>query len=407
MSFSASGSFMTDRSLVSAIPDDAPSEPAFRPLRYAACTMLGVLLAALILPGCDLTGTDEDDRTLVTTGVVVGSSGAFGQGTGSVDVYDPEAGQLGSQGGRLQLVHSLALSKDNEAPRLFAVLNTSGAGTVRVFDPTTLVSLWDVSFSPSPRYVALEENNAYVTLTDFSADTQDEVAVVDLETRAEVGRVGVGVGPEGIAATGGRLFVANSNDGTLSIIDAATDENAGTIDLACNNPRHVFVDEEDEVVVTCLGATVYNEDFSEVVSQTDGAFVFVDPDAEAVTGRIDLDRQLGSTNGTQSAYYAASAEALYALSSGTGAVLRVDTDANALTETLSVPPTDGLTGLSAIAYDGTARRLYLGRLATDEKGAASFTLAGGVVVLDESGAVLDRFEAGIAPAHIDFLREEE
>jgi hypothetical protein len=160
----------------------------------------------------------------------------------------------------------------------------------------------------------------------------------------------------------------------------------------------VFVDGEDEVAVVCQGG---GEQSPEVL--------FLNPDSEEVVARVALDAPIGSANATQSAYYSAGVEELYAVSggafgSGTGEIFRVDTDANTLATTLEVPQNDGLIGISAVGYDDINQDLYVTRLPVNDSGGPLYTANGTALVLDREGDMVTRFETGNAPAHVAFLR---
>jgi len=96
---------------------------------------------------------------------------------------------------------------------------------------------------------------------------------------------------------------------------------------------------------------------------------------------------------------------LYAISSASNQTFRIDTDANALAATLTVPEAADLSALTAVAYDAAQRRLYVARLAAGPNGAPDYTAAGAVVILDRSGRQVGRFTVGPAPSHIELVQE--
>ena len=58
------------------------------------------------------------------------------------------------------------------------------------------------------------------------------VSVVDIRTHAFLGTIPVGHKPWGVAAAAGRIYVANFDDGTVSVIDAERDEVTATASVA-------------------------------------------------------------------------------------------------------------------------------------------------------------------------------
>lgn len=365
--------------------------------------LLVVLSAVLVLSGCDVFGEDDGDDTFTVTEVVVANSGLFAdQQGGSLTIYDPATQTTSTADLNVAFINSLAL-RDGQ---LYVVDNTSSdnAGRITLYDAETLDPLGQIQNSIPPRNIAFaSDDKAYVTgLGPFDENfnpTPGSVSVVNLTQQRVSSTVEVGLIPEGIAVAAGKAFVANAGSGgqstTLTVIDVVTDAVTGTLDVGCDGPSEVFVDDEDEVVVVCSGQAAFTG------TATNGEVLFLDPETETVTTRIPLDAGVSSANGTQAAYYADDAEALFAISSGTGTIFRIDTEANALADRLTVPEAADLVGLTAVAYDAAREQVYAARLPVgDEPGVPDFTSAGAVVVLDAEGAQIDRFTAGVAPAHI-------
>jgi len=80
-----------------------------------------VLTAALGLTffGCDLIGTDEEQSSVVTEGVYVANQGNFGDGNGSVSLYNPDTETVTSEaiGNLNSIVQSITLRNDRLLPR--------------------------------------------------------------------------------------------------------------------------------------------------------------------------------------------------------------------------------------------------------------------------------------------------
>ncbi len=370
--------------------------------------LLAVLAVSIALPGCDLFEEEDGDPPLEAASVYVGNGGNFSEQNGFVTVYDPET-ETAASPAYLDVeafLNSLTLT---EGGRLYALLNTGfSSGRVSLFDVGAGAQVAQSDSLGAVRYLALATpEKAYATAIDGT------VAVLDPATLAAQGRLSVGASAEGVAVAAGKAFVANYSTGaaftsgagtTLTVIDVATDAVTGTVELGCDGPKQLFVDAQDEVVAVCTGRTDSDEDYN-TIGTTDGAVVFVDAETEAVTGSVALDVQLGSINATQIAHYAAEAEALHAISSASATVFRIDTEANALIETLAVPPAEGLVGLAAVAYDAGAERLYLARLPVGPDGqSADYTSSATVVILDAEGAEAGRFRAGPSAAHIEVRR---
>ncbi|WP_263834326.1 YncE family protein [Salinibacter sp.] len=375
-------------------------------LRRPAVWIAFLAVAALSLTGCDLFGSNDDDGRRVTTDVVIANSGNFSAQDGSLTLYDPTDSTATLEDIDVAFINSLALHND----RLFVVDNTQAdnAGRITTFDTDQLGPIDQVSNPRPPRYIAFPTaDKGYVSnLSRFDENFSPEpstVSVVDLDDNSVTKRVDVGRSPEGIAAVAKKAFVANSADGTLSVLDADADTVNTTLSLSgCDNPKSVFVDGENEVAVVCQGG---GEQASEVL--------FLSPIEETIKDRVELGAPIGSANATQSAYYSEGAEELYTVSgseafgNGTGEIFRIDTNANTLDATLEIPQDDGLIGITAVGYDDVTQDLYVTRLPVDDAGGPLFSADGTALILDRSGDEVTRFKTGNTPGHIAFLRDSQ
>lgn len=152
-------------------------------------------------------------------------------------------------GGRQALTAGMAFSAD--ASTLFAAVN--GQNTVVAIDPTagTIKQTWDVGIAP--RQLKLVGTKLYVsdeggrranpgepTIESYGTQvpsdpnlgtsTSGVLSVIDTaNTAAPVGQLEVGLHPTALHAEDGVLYVANTNDDTVSVVDTATDKVVQTI----------------------------------------------------------------------------------------------------------------------------------------------------------------------------------
>ena len=373
--------------------------------RFTRGAAVFLLALVLILPGCDLFSdidSEELQEDLIpeTIGVFVANGGNFSDQNGSITFYDPRAEQAQPLDNLGAFLHRIALSGDS----LYAITNTFSGGRLEVLDANTGARVSQVVTEATPRAIGLlDVQTAYLLNADFSGAPGTVSIYRRLNGELEEDVMQVGAIPEDLLVVGDKTFVANYGSGgagtTLTVIDATTDRVTGTIDVGCDGPNELLLDGEGELIIVCQGKTVFNDDFTEVLERTNGQVVFLDPESETVVDRIALDQQVGSANGTQTAYLSPRAQELFVID-GTDTVLRFDADQNAQIGTIAVPATDGLTQLTAVAYDPSEEELYLGRFAAGPDGGADFTAAGGVVVLDKEGNVANRFAVGPVPSHI-------
>jgi hypothetical protein len=166
--------------------------------------------------------------------------------------------------------------------RLYAVIN--GSNKVEVMDVATAKRLGQVNV-PNCRYIAFADGYAYVTSYapyDEAADVSDNgaegyVAKIDTSTLQIVAKCKVGLQPDGIAVSGGYLYVANSGgyhgdymtgEGygtTLSVVALSTFTQLKTIEVGAN-PDKVVVDRHGTIWLTLRGN--YNDVSSDILYVT-------------------------------------------------------------------------------------------------------------------------------------------
>lgn len=326
-----------------------------------------------------------------TTGVYVGNQGNFSDNNGSITYYDPATGaasEILSDFGTL--VQSVTIVGDH----VYVMSNTSA--NVDILDLATHERIGQIPGVASPRYMAVAMGSkAYVS--NLYSNT---VTTLDLDTKAILGIIDVGSNPEGIAVAHGHAYVANSGfgrDSTLTMIDIQTDTVVGSVDLGCFGPRHLEVDEEQDLWVFCIGATIYNDDFTEVIARINGAVVVLDGATGGIMQRFDLAFQPGAASLGQDSWYSAGSQEAFLLHGRD--VVVFSTTTNTMQETITLSGDDDVGG---IAYDAQTQQFYAARLAP---GSAGFTTPGYVSIHGRDGMETARFAAGIAPTSI-VLRQE-
>ena len=320
-------------------------------------------------------------------GVYVANQGNFSDNNGSVTFYDPATSEarevLGDFG---TLVQSITLYEGKG----YVMSNTSGA--VDILDLATNQRTAQITAVANPRYMAVADAaKAYV-----SNLFEGTITIISLGEGLAQNTITVGSNPEDVAMVGTRAYVANSgfgSDSTLSVIDVQTDMVVDTIDLGCDGPRHLEVDAEGEVWAFCIGNTVYNDDFTQILSETNGGVVVLDGATGEVLSRIYLEFQVGASSLGQDTYYSAASDEIFLVHGQD--LLVFDTATNTQQDTITL---SGEEGVGGIAYDAVAARLYAARV-------VDFTSTGFVSIHTRDGQEEARFQAGIAPAYIAFLQD--
>jgi YVTN family beta-propeller protein len=164
----------------------------------------------------------------------------------------------------------------------FAVLNNSGK--VEVFSLSDFSSVGTISAVSYPRYIV---NGGNGKLYLSSGSMAGQVLVIDPSTLIVENTITVGNGPERMLVRNGKLFVCNSGgfaqDNTVSVIDLATNTVTNTITVG-DRPIDIDVDAAGNIWVMCQGKTVYNEDYTEIIEETQGRLVRINATTLAVTG---------------------------------------------------------------------------------------------------------------------------
>jgi YVTN family beta-propeller protein len=141
--------------------------------------------------------------------------------------------------------------------KLYIVVNVSGS--VEVINAGTGSSLKQIklinesNISRQPRYIAFNENKAYVCNFDGTVCRID-TATLQIEATVECGE-----NPDGICVANGKLYVSNSGglnypnyDNTVSVIDLATFTEVKKITVAIN-PGKILSDNEGDVYLVSRG----------------------------------------------------------------------------------------------------------------------------------------------------------
>lgn len=161
------------------------------------------------------TGDQQGDPIPSTdyASLYVMSEGSWGQSNARIDRLDLESGQyfenvfaVANESAVLSL-GDVCNDLELYGNRLYAVVN--GSHKVEVMDAKTLKSYGKIDVS-SPREIAFSGTKGYVTSWIDGANDNGSVIEFDLNTLEVTHTVSVGQEPEGIAVSGGKVYVACS-----------------------------------------------------------------------------------------------------------------------------------------------------------------------------------------------------
>jgi len=347
----------------------------------ARSSLFVLLITALGVPlaGCDLIGDSGTDTPNIA-GVYVANQGNFGDGNGSVSIFDPATEQ----------VQPTAISDLGSIVQDLAVRDTSllvtanSAARVDLFSTNGPTQTAQITGVTGPRYAAFDgPSTAYLTDQSFTEPSAVQVLALDRPQPQITATIEVSGTVEGIAVTEGRAYAALGAFGDTSLVAAInTNQNAleDEIDVDCT-PRDVAADDTGDVFALCTDAA---------------EAVVLEGATGTVTSRLSLPDTAETVFGVgDPSTYSPGARELY-VATDTG-VLRINTQSNTVETTVDV----GLSSApGAVAYDASRQELYVAR-------AAGFTERGTVTVHDRDGTQTGSFQVGIAPTDIAFRERSQ
>lgn len=168
-----------------------------------------------------------------------------------------------------------------------AYVVVDNANTVAVVDKVTFDSQAVITEGlETPRYITFVGDNGYVTNWGSTADDNDDfVAIIDLDTNAVTGTIDIALGPEQIVARNNKLYISHkgafSFNNIVSVVDLA--DNSVSEIIVEEKPDELFFNNEGDLVVLSEGRTIFNEDFTEILGDTDAAIQFIDVTTNTVS----------------------------------------------------------------------------------------------------------------------------
>jgi len=211
-------------------------------------------LISLVLVFAFSCSEDGGDDVLETDGVLIINEGNFGAGNGSLSLYEET---------KLSIENNI-IKNANGGNSIGATVQSfyahDGIGYIicNSNDKVEFISLEDFTFLANPltelsqpRYMTILGDRGYITCWgpwDNWTLPDSYVAVLDLNTKTIIDSLECGSGPEGILAVDNRLFIANSFETTISVLDLS-DQSHTKIDLD-TPPQHLVIDGNGEIWVS-------------------------------------------------------------------------------------------------------------------------------------------------------------
>lgn len=321
-------------------------------------------------------------------GVFVVNEGNFGTPNGSISFFSDSTGKqvqnriFNTVNKRLlgDVVQNMVLIHD----RAFLVVNNSNK--MEVTDAYTFKSVGAVEGLIAPRYfAALSENKGYITEwlrydPVTYAYSNGRVSVIDLDTYTVIKTIEVGVQPEKLLITGGKLYVTNQGGNTVTVINTTTDVVAQNIEVS-DGPNSLVLDKNNALWVLAGGKKVYAADWSiDETRSTAASLTKINTATNTVTTTLTFPSKTASAsklliNGSNDKLFYIYASKVY----------QHDINATALNTTELIGRS--FYGLGVHPVSGN---IYGG----DSNG---FTADGTVHIYNPAGAKISEFRVGIGP----------
>lgn len=247
------------------------------------------LLLSLVFISC--TDTSDDDGSIdgelsFREGILISGEGS-GAGSGSVSFLSDDFTVLSNQiyysinneqlGTYLQ-----SLAFDDER----AFITVDNAGTITVVDRGTFEEVAKIQEGLElPRYMTVVDGIGYTTNWGSTAsETDDFIAVIDLDTYTVTKTISVGNGPERIISKNGKLYVSHKgaygSNNIISVIDIATE--AVSEIIVGDKPDEIFFDQSDVLWVLSAG----NPSWS--ATETNGSITKIDISDNSILSSFDF-----------------------------------------------------------------------------------------------------------------------
>jgi len=287
---------------------------------------LALAFSGLLLASCE-SKNDVVAPTPTGTGsnVYITNEGAYGKSTASVTFFDKNTKAVTAD--IFQTANGRALG---DVAQSMAVYNNTGYVVVNNSNKVEVVTLpgfksvATISNLVQPRYmVSTTAGKGYVT--EWLSSTAGRVSIIDLATNTVTGTLPTGRYPEKLLSFNGLIYVPNSDENTLTVIDPAQGKVTNTITVS-DGPSSLAVDKSGNIWVLCGGITKYDPVTYAVISSTPGALIRFAPGAP--TSQLKLPFTSGSPTKLR---VSASGDQLY-YSLGRGEY-RMDVTASALPTT--------------------------------------------------------------------------
>jgi YVTN family beta-propeller protein len=219
--------------------------------------IIGLFIFSVVFTACEKNDPVQELKPVTPSGVFILNQGGYGQNNAGITHYSLKTGDI------IADIMDGALGDTGQDMILYGgklYVSVYGTSVINVIDLKTTASLKIIPVKDSNGTVARGPRSLAAYAGKIYASTHDgHVIRIDTTTLAIEAITETGPYPEGIAAAGGKLYVANSNglnfpdfDNTLSIIDIAEFKETERITVGLN-PNGVAADARGDIYLSHKG----------------------------------------------------------------------------------------------------------------------------------------------------------
>ena len=252
--------------------------------------LVSVLILSLLMVSCSNDDSEKPQEPFgdYEGGILVSNEGPFGNGTGTVtfvsndltvtesSIYNKVNGEdLGN------IVQSIGFDGD----QAYIVANNSNK--ITVVNRYTFQKMGSITEGlDNPRYFASVNNTGYVTnWGDPFDETDDYVAIINLQNFTVEGTISVVLGPEDIIAKDNTIYVAHQGaygqNNKITAIDASTNSILETITVG-DVPNSLVLDAQGNLWVLSGGNPSYTD------NETAGVLTKINTSTNAVVNALEF-----------------------------------------------------------------------------------------------------------------------
>lgn len=230
-------------------------------------------------------------------GFFILNEGNFNKGNASIDFYPTATGEMDTD----------IFKKVNQRPlgdvlqdfyihedKGFIIVNNSHK--MEIVDINTFESKAVIENLSLPRCIRVANGKAYISETVDYTGSKGKISIINIENNTIIKSLTVGINPDKMLTLNNKLFLVNSGENTVSVINTTTDELEKSIEV--NQRPNSLVYDGEYLWVLCGGKKVYFTDWTGIneALSTAGSLEKINPATGELVKTIPLDSKIITPN---------------------------------------------------------------------------------------------------------------